>query len=75
MSKHIELKHEVQKITKTEFNGILDEAMLSENEKAMMRMYYGEKKDMGYIADTLGYSKIGVLKMHKRILERIESLL
>lgn len=75
MTKHVKVKHEVQKITKTAFNEILDEAMLSENEKSMMRMYYIERKDLGYIADTLGYSKAGILKMHQRILKRIESLL
>lgn len=75
MTKHIEAKHKVQKITKTTFDEILDEAMLSPNEKSLMRMYYVEKKDFGYIADILGYSKAGILKMHKRILGRIESLL
>ena len=49
--------------------------MLRDSEKAMMRMYYIEKKDLGYIADTLGYSKAGVIKMHQRILKQLESLL
>ena len=75
MTKHMEVKHEVQKITKTAFNGILEEAMLSESEKSMMRMHYIERKDLGYIADTLGYSKAGILKMHQGILKCIESLL
>lgn len=75
MTKHMKIKHEVQKITKTAFNEILEEAMLNENEVAMMRMYYVEKKDLGYIADELGYSRAGILKMHQRVLERIESLL
>lgn len=75
MTKHIEVKHKVQKIRRTEFNEMLNEAMLSKNEETMMRMYYVEKRDLGYIADTLGYSKAGILKMHKRILEKMESLL
>lgn len=75
MSKHIQVKHEIQKIRRTTFNELLEEAMLSENERRMMQMYYSEHKSLDYIADTLGYSKAGILKMHKRILERIESLL
>lgn len=76
MTKHMEIKEKVKSINaKTTFNAILEESMLSEKEKTLMRMYYIDKQDFGYIADTLGYSKIGVLKMHKRALEKIESLL
>lgn len=75
MTKHIKVKHEVQRVKRTEFNELLEEAMLRDSEKAMMRMYYIEKKDLGYIADTLGYSKAGVIKMYQRILKQLESLL
>lgn len=75
MTKHVKTKHKIQMITKTMFNEIMDEAMLSENEVCMMRMYYIDKHDFNFIADTLGYSKTGVLRMHKRILSKLESLL
>lgn len=76
MTRHMEIKQKVKSINeKTAFNAILDNSMLSEREKTMMKMYYIEKHDFDFIADTLGYSKIGVLKMHKRVLQKIESLL
>lgn len=75
MTKHVKIKHKIQTITKTTFNEIMDEAMLSENEMHMMRMYYIEHKNLDYIADTLGYSRAGIIKMHQRILQKIESLL
>lgn len=76
MTRHMEIKQKVKSINeKTAFNAILDNSMLSEKEKTMMKMYYIEKHDFDFIADTLGYSKIGVLKMHKRVLQKIESLL
>lgn len=76
MTKHIELREKVKGINeKSTFNSILENSMLSEKEKTLMRMYYIEKNDFGYIADTLGYSKAGVLRMHKRILSKLESLL
>lgn len=75
MSKHMNIKHEVQKKRKTEFYELLDEAMLSDKEKSMMEMYYAQRKDIGYIADTLGYSKAGIMRMHRKVLEKIESLL
>lgn len=76
MTKHMEIKRRVKGINeKSTFNAILDNSMLSEKEKTLMRMYYIEKHDFDFIADTLGYSKMGIVKMHKRILQRIESLL
>ncbi|MBO7695455.1 MAG: hypothetical protein J6T10_22750 [Methanobrevibacter sp.] len=75
-SKHIETKHKIKNINnKLIFNEMLENSMLSEIEKKMMRMYYVENKTMDYIADELGYSPQGILKMHKRILKRIGSLL
>lgn len=76
MTKHIETKKKIRHINeKATFNAILENAMLSEKEKKLMRMYYIDQHDLGYIADELGYSKIGIIKMHKRILTKIESLL
>jgi len=76
MSKHIEIKHKVKNINrKTDFYNLLEESMLNETEKQMMKMYYVENKTLDYIADELGYSEQGIAKMHKRILKRIESLL
>lgn len=76
MTKHIELKHKVKNINrKTDFYGLLEESMLSDVEKQMMIMYYAENKQLDYIADELGYSEQGIAKMHKRILNKLESLL
>jgi len=76
MTKHIELKHKVKNINrKTDFNSLLEESMLSEIEKKIMVMYYLENKQINYIADELGYSEQGIIKMHKRILNKLESLL
>lgn len=75
MTNHMQTKNKIKKITKTAFNEMLDEAMLTDTEKLMLKMYYIEHKDFGYIADTLGYSLTGARKMHQRILKQIESLL
>ena len=76
MTKHMEVKRRVKSINeKSTFNSILENSMLSEKEKTLMRMYYIDKYDFSFIADTLGYSKAGVLRMHKRILSKLESLL
>jgi DNA-directed RNA polymerase specialized sigma subunit len=75
MTNHIEVKHKIQRLGKTKFKMILDETMLNEKEQEMMLMYYIDKKPIDYIADILGYSEQGILKMHKRILDKIEPLL
>lgn len=73
---HIKVKHRLQQIpSKIEFNSLIENAMLSEKETRLMQMYYVEKKGFDYIADELGYSKAGVVKMHQRILKRIEALI
>lgn len=75
-SEHIKRKHKVQNINrKIIFDELLEESMLNENEKKMMKMFYIENKTLRYIADELGYSEQGIAKMHKRILKKIESLL
>lgn len=76
MTKHIETKHKIKSINrKTDFNSLLEESMLNETEKKMMIMHYVEDKQLDYIADVLGYSEQGIIKMHKRILKKLESLL
>ena len=76
MSKHIEIKHKVRSINKkVDFYNLLEESMLNENEKKMMELYYVQNKSLDYIADELGYSPQGISKMHKRILNKLESLL
>lgn len=75
MTEHMETKKKVKRINKkSTFNSILEDSMLDEKEKQMMRMHYIEGNSFDFIADTLGYSKAGILKMHKRVLHKIEEL-
>lgn len=76
MTDHIKTRKKLQSIpTKLEFNALLDSIVLSDKEKQMMQLYYVERKDFDYIADELGYTKSGILRMHKRVLKRIEALI
>lgn len=76
MTKHIEIKHKIKNINrKADFNNLLEESMLSDIEKEMMRKFYVSKKTIDIIADELGYTPQGISKMHKRILNQLESLL
>lgn len=75
MSKHIEVKHKIKEESKSDFLNMLDELMLSEQEEQMMKMYYIKKLTMMQIADELGYSEIGIIKMHNRILNKIAKII
>jgi DNA-directed RNA polymerase specialized sigma subunit len=74
MTAHVTVKHKVQKIGKTAFLQLLDEAMLNDTEKNVMIMYYIDRKPFDYIADVTGYSLQGVLKMHDRVLNKLGTL-
>lgn len=76
MTKHIEIKHKIQSINKrSTFESIVNDSMLSDVEKQMLKMYYVDRKSFDYISDELGYSKAGILKMHKRVLNKLSELL
>ena len=76
MSNHLEIKHKLIQVNRrSTFNEMLEDSMLNEKEKQMLRMHYIENKPLDYIADELGYSKAGIIKMHKRSLQKLGSLL
>jgi DNA-directed RNA polymerase specialized sigma subunit len=76
MTEHMRLKSKVQQINKrSTFKSILDDSMLNEKERCLMELHYADGKDFGYIADVMGYSKAGIMKMHNRALKKIEKLL
>lgn len=76
MTRHINIKHKIQQINrKSKFCEILDDSMLDDKEKEIMKMHYLDKKSFVCIADELGYSEAGIIKKHKKILIKLESLL
>ena len=57
-----------------DFENILEQSMLSEEEKTILRMHYKEQKPLCYIADELGMSEITVKKKHRKMLMKIGKL-
>lgn len=54
-----------------DFENLIEQTMLSEEEKKILRMHYKEQQTLGFIADTLGMSEITIKKKHKKILLKI----
>ena len=70
-SDHIKVKHKILEKDKFEFEMLIDRMMLSDEEQQMMHLYYMKHKTFNEIADQLGYSEIGIAKMHQRIIKKI----
>lgn len=70
-SEHINIKHKILEKDKFEFETLIDRMMLSEQEERMMRLYYIKHKTFNQIADELGYSEVGIARMHQRIIKKI----
>lgn len=57
-----------------DFEDLLSQTMLSEEEKQILRMHYHEKKPLSVIADSLGMAEVTVKKKHSRILLKIGNM-
>lgn len=70
-TEHIKVKHKILEKDKFEFETLIDRMMLSEHEEQMMRLYYMKHKTFNEIADELGYSEVGIARMHQRIIKKV----
>lgn len=72
MTDHIRTRKKLKAIPEVKtFEELLAKATLDETDKTLLRMYYLERKNLGYIADTLGYTKSAVKKRHARALDKL----
>lgn len=54
-----------------DFESLIEQTMLSEEEKQILWLHYKEQKTMAFIADELGMSEIAVKKKHSKMLMKI----
>lgn len=54
-----------------DFESIVNQTMLSEEEKCILWLHYKEQKTMTYIADELGMSESNVKKKHRKLLMKV----
>lgn len=72
---HLKARKKLKDIyRKSDFYNLIEDAMLSDIERQIMIMHYVEKKDFACIADELGFSEIGIIKKHKKILSIISNM-
>lgn len=76
MSTHIDTKHKLKNIPKiSTLMELLDSCTLTDEDKDIIKMHYVKGKNLGYIADILGYSESTIKKKHKQILNKISKIL
>lgn len=57
-----------------DFESLMEQTMLSGEEKKILWMHYKEQKTLSCIADELGMSEIAVKKKHSKMLMKIGSI-
>ena len=65
-------KHKLKSICDIKtFDELLSNCILSEDEITIIKMYYLEFKDFGFIADSLGYSYSTIKRRHKSAIKKL----
>lgn len=68
-------RNRLKKIVKVkDFEDLINQTMLNEEERKMMELIYKEKKSMACIADELGMAEITVKKKHGKILKKMSNM-
>ena len=57
------------------FNTILNNTMLSEDEKKLLILHYKEQRTLCFIADEMGVSESTIKRMHKSVLKKISEII
>lgn len=57
------------------FEDLMNQTMLSEEEKKILWMHYKEQKSLSYIADELGMAEVTLKKKHRKILLKLGKIL
>ena len=76
MTNHIDARRKLQQICGVqEFEQLLQQCILTEQEKTILRLHYLEGKNLAYIGDMLGLTESSVKHKHCRILKKLKHFL
>ena len=69
---NINTRSKLKQITSVkDFENLLNQTMLSEEEKQILRIHYKEQKSLSFIGDTLGMSETTVKRKHRKALLKL----
>lgn len=75
MTDHILTKKRIKDIAHiNDFDSLLSNAMISEEDIVILKYIYISNKDTNWIADALGYSATTIKRKHQKALKKISRL-
>ena len=75
MSEHIDTRRKIQDISSVKtFEELLENCILTDEDKTLMRLHYINGKDFCFIGDLLGFSESTIKRRHKKILQKLNKM-
>lgn len=75
-SEHIETRNKLKAIYDIKsFENLLENCILTDIEKEILRLHYLKGKDFQFIGDKLGFAEVTIKKKHKKCLQKLNKLL
>lgn len=75
MSEHIDTRRKIQDISSVKtFEELLENCVLTDEDKMLMRLHYLNGKDFRFIGDSLGFSESTIKRRHKKILQKLNKM-
>jgi DNA-directed RNA polymerase specialized sigma subunit len=75
MSEHIDTRRKIQDISSVKtFEELLENCILTDEDKTLMRLHYLNGKDFCFIGDLLGFSESTIKRRHKKILQKLNKM-
>lgn len=75
MSEHIDTRRKIQDISSVKtFEELLENCILTDEDKTLMRLHYLNGKDFRFIGDSLGFSESTIKRRHKKILQKLNKM-
>jgi RNA polymerase sigma factor (sigma-70 family) len=75
MSEHIDTRRKIQDISSVKtFEELLENCILTDEDKMLMRLHYLNGKDFRFIGDSLGFSESTIKRRHKKILQKLNKM-
>lgn len=75
MSEHIDTRRKIQDISSVKtFEELLENCILTDEDKTLMRLHYLNGKDFRFIGDLLGFSESTIKRRHKKILQKLNKM-
>lgn len=76
MSEHIDARRKIKDISSIKtFEDLLENCILTDDDKEIMRMHYLNGKEFSFIADMMGFAESTIKRRHVKILKKLNKMM